>query len=197
MTDIDFEADSRSGQIDLAAPDDDQTKSLADLAAEAVLLEQRIANGNALLEQLSAKLRDLLEQKIPSKLQELGVQSLKLEDGSVLEAKEIVRASLPSDPDRQRQALEWLREHNHADLIKNVVQASFGKGEDELADRAMQALMQATNGQNVDRKMTVHPQTLAAFVREQLEKGKPIPLDTLGAYVTVVAKIKKAKKEKK
>lgn len=197
MTDIDFEADSRSGQLDLSAPTDDSAKSLAEMAAEAVLLEQRIERGNALLGDLQTQLRQLLEQRLPAKLQELGVKSLKLEDGSVVEANEIVRASIPSDPEKQQAALNWLRSNNHEDLIKNVVEAKFGKGEDELADRAMQALMTATNGQNVNRKMTVHPQTLAAFVREQLEKGKPIPLDVLGAYVTTVAKIKRAKKEKK
>lgn len=197
MTDqpINFEDDARSGHLDLT-PGDESTKSLADMVQEAVVLETRIENGNVLLGELGVKLKLLLEQRIPAKLAELGVKSLKLEDGSSVEVKDVIRASIPKDPDKEAAAFNWLRDNGHEDLIKNTLTASFGKGEHELAERAATALMAATNGQGVERKMTVHAQTLGAFVREQLEKGKPVPLDTLGAFISTVAKIKRVKEKK-
>jgi uncharacterized protein (DUF362 family) len=37
-------------------------------------------------------------------------------------------------------------------------------------------------GYEPNQKTVVHPQTLKAFVKEQLESGKELPLDLLGAY---------------
>jgi len=43
---------------------------------------------------------------------------------------------------------------------------------------------------NVKRKKSVHPQTLAAFVRESLAEGVDLPQDTFGVYVRKVTEIK-------
>ena len=40
-------------------------------------------------------------------------------------------------------------------------------------------------------KEQVHPQTLKAFVREQVESGKPFPLELFGAFLGQKATIKK------
>jgi hypothetical protein len=33
------------------------------------------------------------------------------------------------------------------------------------------------------RAESVHPQTLKSFVKEQIEKGSPVPVDTFGVFI--------------
>jgi hypothetical protein len=42
-------------------------------------------------------------------------------------------------------------------------------------------------------KTGVHPQTLAAFVKEQVESGADFPLDVFNVYIGQIAKIKRSK----
>ena len=79
------------------------------------------------------------------------------------------------------EALDWLRNNNHGDLIKNTVSIDYARGEDNAAEKMKQDLR--TQGQSFTDKTGVHPQTLKAFVREQTESGKNLPLDLLGAHI--------------
>ena len=88
-------------------------------------------------------------------------------------------ASIPKD--KIDEALDWLRNNNHGDLIKNTVSIDYARGEDNAAEKMKQDLR--TQGQSFTDKTGVHPQTLKAFVREQTESGKNLPLDLLGAHI--------------
>ena len=83
--------------------------------------------------------------------------------------------------DKIDEALDWLRNNNHGDLIKNTVSIDYARGEDNAAEKMKQDLR--TQGQSFTDKTGVHPQTLKAFVREQTESGKNLPLDLLGAHI--------------
>ena len=44
---------------------------------------------------------------------------------------------------------------------------------------------------NYENKKAVHPSTLKAFVKEQIERGKSLPLDILGVYVGQKSEIRR------
>jgi hypothetical protein len=46
-------------------------------------------------------------------------------------------------------------------------------------------------GYDPQHKIHVHPMTLKAFIREQMEKGTSINLDMFGAYVLNTAEIRR------
>jgi hypothetical protein len=100
--------------------------------------------------------------------------------------KRFYRGSIPKE--REVEAFRWLRDHGHGDLIKNVVSSTFGKGEDDMASQALFLLEES--GFSADQKQAVHPATLKAFVKEQVEKGENIPLDLLGVFIGTKAEIK-------
>ena len=85
-------------------------------------------------------------------------------------------------------AHQWLVDNGHAGIIKHEVTVKFGKDENKKADDAINKLKQL--GHDPAVKQGVHPQTLNAFVKEQLTKGKDIPSETFGIYVGSRAKIK-------
>ena len=109
-----------------------------------------------------------------------------MEDGVTIEVKPFVSASI-SKANRE-EAYQWLMDNGHGDIIKNLVSVDVGK-DSEQAKLALDVLRNAGLEPSNDKK--VHPQTLKAFVREQVEKGTPIPLELLGAYLGQKATIKR------
>jgi len=180
---IDFQEDAGQAQ---RAPDAKTLKSIDDLCQKSLKLEERIATGEALLKELK-KERDLLNTRdIPDAMTDVGLSELKLLSGHGVLVEDIIAAT-PKAANRPH-VHGWLREHGFGDLIKNVVTANFGAGEEQLAEAVM--LYMEENSFNSTRKESVHPQTLNAFVREQLAKGTQIPEETFGVFRGQKAKIK-------
>jgi len=50
-----------------------------------------------------------------------------------------------------------------------------------------------SNGLDPEQKEAVHPSTLKAFVKEQIEKGSEIPSETFGIFIGQKTVIKKGK----
>ena len=166
---------------------DNSLKEMAELCAEQASLEEEIRQ---LEEQLKAKAksaRKLSQEIIPAKMSELGLESLTLKDGSSVKVKQLVQASIPV---RYREdAFKWLRDHGHGDLIKNQVSATFGKGEDSSANEFIDKINSL--GYEPTQKVWVEPMTLKAFVREQINEGSELPMDTFGVFVGAETKISK------
>jgi hypothetical protein len=134
-------------------------------------------------------LMKMTDEDLPSVLEELGVKSFTLEDGSKVSVQPLYGASIPAP--RKEEAFAWLRENGYDDLIKNDVVCSFGRGEDEKAADFAQAARE--RGLSPEQKQTVHAQTLKAWVRERVESGDAFPMDIFGAFVGQRATIKKGK----
>jgi len=73
--------------------------------------------------------------------------------------------------------------------VKNAITTSFGREEDEKANRLANQL--ADMGYAVSKKVWVEPMTLKAFVKEQIERGEELPQDLLGVFVGERTKIKR------
>ena len=92
-------------------------------------------------------------------------------------------------PTARDQCFHWLEENGLGDIIKNTVSANFGRGEDESAKTLMNSLEK--EGYSLMQKKWVEPMTLKAVIKEQVEKGSDLPLDTFNVYVGRKIKVKK------
>lgn len=163
--------------------------SVAEIARAIRAAEDRIAHVEEQLKEYKKELLKLTDEDLPAMLQELGLSSFSLDDGSTVEVKPTYGASIKVD--NRPAAFEWLREHGYDDIIKNTVACSFGRGEDDRASAF--AAFAEKEGYFAEQKTEVHPQTLRAFVKERVEAGDEFPMELFGAYVGQRAVIKRSK----
>jgi|TARA_R100000479_G_scaffold25907_1_gene9832 hypothetical protein len=136
------------------------------------------------------KLKDvettLSEQTIPNLMQKAGIELIKLDNKVSVECKPFYSARIPAS--KSEEAFQWLREKGHGDLIKNQVSLEFGMKQDNEAKSLIEELK--AKGLPVKQKTSVHPSSLRAFVKEQIEEhGKDVPADLFGTYIANKTKI--------
>ena len=165
---------------------DNDIEGLSALAARAKELEAELADLQSEVDLRAGKLRKLLEESIPEAMRGMGVSSFKMSDGSSIEVKPFYNASIKET--HRNAAFQWLREEGFDDIIKKTVTVRFGRNETELSDTLLNLL--ETNDFMPEVAEKVEPQTLKAFVKEQLEKGVSVPTETFGVHVGAKAKIK-------
>lgn len=130
------------------------------------------------LKQLKAKRIQIAEVMLPEQMEEAGLQELTLTDGSRIVLQKFYNASVPKDS--WNEALEWLEQNNHQAIVKAGFSVAFPRGEANAANEAKQAL--AELGINVVVEDKIHPSTLRAFVREQIEAGAEFPNQLFGVF---------------
>lgn len=147
--------------------EDSSIEDLSALCNKLLKVEGTIGNVEERLQRLKDQQRELSEQLIPDKLSQLGVTNLKLNDGSQISAETFYRARISAD--KVFDAHAWLRDNGHGDIIKNILTLTFGQGEDAMATELVNQLI--SQGHIPQEKEAVHPSTLRAFVKEQIESG--------------------------
>jgi len=165
--------------IDSFDVDDSGLQQISDLANKQVKLERKIKEMEDELKAVKDEHKQVSQVDIPEALAEVGLSEFKLKDGTKITVSPFYSASIPKD--RVDEAMTWLRDNNHGDLIKNTISVDFGRGEDEAAAQLKEHLQE--EGASYTDKTGVHPQTLRAFVREQVESGQNLPLDLLGVFI--------------
>ena len=168
----------------------DGLKTVSSLAQEVSNWEGKVAELEEQLRTAKAKLLELTDRDLPDMMAEVGITNFTLADGSKLEVKQTYGARIPVA--HRDAAFAWLKEKGHDDIIKNLVSVPFGRGEDSLATDFINLAQK--NGYAPDQKKEVHPQTLKAFVKEQLEKGQEVPMDLFGVFTGQRASIKRGSK---
>ena len=171
-----------------------QPTDIARVTALAGLLVNTAARIAAIEAELAAAQADYLRverEDLPELMREVGLTKLTLTDGTEVTLTEEVTAAITED--RRPAAHAWLREHNFGGLIKTLLTVPFGRGEEDEARRMAERIAEEHEC-SLDEK--VHPMTLKAFVREQVEGGKPLPFDLFGVHPFSRAKIKMAKGKK-
>ena len=174
MNNIDFEKDQtevldKTENIKSLAS---QVKSLKELEDELKADEESLKNKKKEIERISGEV-------IPTMLSEMGLSSLKLADGSAVDVKPYYHANISIK--NQEAAYNWLRSNGLGDIIKNNITVSFGRNEDNKA--AEYANLARGQGFEPTQKLKVEPMTLKALVRERIEAGKEMPMDTFNVFV--------------
>lgn len=158
---------------------------MASLARALVEADEDVKKVEENLKNAKERARVLREETIPSAMQELGLEELKLATGQKLSVKQEVYASIPAE--KKGQAFTWLTDNGFGGLIKVGVSVDFGRGDLDEATEFYESL--CDSGMDPSFDTNVHPQTLKAFIKEQLTSGAPIPLDLFGARPVWTAKI--------
>jgi len=176
---MDLQAESTL-QIDTAV-----SKDIAISCNKLLETQRQIATIDEQLKTLKSTETTLSEQTIPNLMHNAGVSLIKLKDGSSVEIKPFYAARIPLP--KVEEAFNWLRENGHGDLIKNNVMLTFGRHQDNEAKSLVAELRD--KGHNVKQAEKVEPMTLKAFVKEQIQEGKNVPVDLFGVYVASKTKI--------
>ena len=122
--------------------------------------EKAVADLEQTLKEEKKALLKMTDEDLPTMLAEIGLASMKLDDGSEVTVKQTYGASILVD--NRPAAYDWLRDHGYDDIIKNTVACQFGRGEDDQAS-AFKAIAEK-QGYLAEQKTEIHPQTLRAFV---------------------------------
>lgn len=173
--------------MQLSSVDNNDLRQVSGLVRQQLLLEQRVEDLAADLKKAQLDLAHISGEALPAALAEHGLTELKMSDGSKVTISTVISANISKD--RAPEAHEWLRSNGHADLIKNTVSVAFGKGDDEKAATLIERLDEL--GFDADQKEAVHPSTLKAFCKEQIERGTDIPSELFGIYIGQKTTIKK------
>jgi len=170
-------------------PDEAALGQINALALEMERLDSQLQGIEVAMKANRERYRQIALREMPDLLQQAGLKSCKLLDGSTLEVAPKYYGNI-SEGNREA-AHEWLRANGFAGIIKNEYKVAFGMGEDEKAAELETKLREA--GYQFDTKEGVHSSTLKAFVREQFENGKAFPAELFGAYVETQAAVERPK----
>lgn len=170
------------------APTESGFDKLDALVREQVQAEEEVAEAEAALKQAQQRYRDVAERQLPELMDEMGLAEFTTRDGFKISIKEELRHSLSRD--RKAAALRWLEEHQHGDIIKRAVQVRFGQGEEDAVKRLMDALGELDMSDRAEMDRSVHASTLKALLKQLLDEGVEVPLETFGAFRQRTAKIK-------
>ena len=143
----------------------------------------------------SRKLASLVEFEIPQLMDELGVPFLGLEDGSRVDVKEDIRASISAD--RRMAAVEWLDAHGLSGMVKRIFEIKFTREQEKEVRKFEADLRKRKNPLTVDRIYKVEPMTLKAWATRTLEAGGEIDLALFGIHRQRRAKITMSGAKKK
>lgn len=156
------------------------------LARLLVDYDREISDAEEALKVVKENARRVREESLPTAMSEVGLVKIKLSNGEVVEIKSDVYASIPVE--KRAQAYVWLEDNGFGALIKTEVSVAFGREEREAAKKL--AVELEGRGLPASCDSSVHPQTLKAFLREQIEAARPnLPLDLFGARPVSVAKV--------
>ena len=179
---IDFEQDKQN-----SLKKTDNIQSLADQVEKLEDLNVRLEAQEQIIKDTKKEIDRLSGEVIPTMMSEMGLSELKLQDGSHLKVSTSYKASITEA--NKEMAFNWLRENGLGDIIKNEINVSFGRNEDNKA--AEYAELARSQGLQPTQKMKVEPMTLKALVRERIEAGKEMPTELFGVYVENKTTIKR------
>ena len=166
-------------QEDASSVPEDNMGKIGAVATDIAETENEIANLKEQLKKKEDYRTKLSEEVLPSLFSEVGLSELKLSDGRKIKVSEYYRAAIKVE--NREAAYAWMRNNGFGDLVKNQVTCSFGRNEDEKASSLISDLSE--KGLEPAQREWVESSTLRAFVREQYEAGREIPMDLLGAYI--------------
>jgi hypothetical protein len=166
-------------------PSDDALQEVGALANRQLELEALLKEKQNELAELEQQLVDVSEFRLPNALEKAGLSRVDLTDGSVVTVNEDVYAGITEE--HRGACYEWLEATQNDGIIKNNVKLAFGKGQDAEAAELTNLLTE--KGYSFTNVRGVHPQTLKAFIRKQMEDGLPIPLDLFSVHIKRIAKV--------
>lgn len=149
-------------------------------------LRLQIAESENALAELKRQYQALAVGKVPDIMAELGLSQVQTKHGvKIIVAREVQCKFIP---EVKEQGLDWLDRHNYGALIKHVVSLEFGKDSESAVQRVVSAINAAGFAPEVSKD--VHPMTLKAWGKRQVEGGEAIPAEFFNVTSFSIAKVK-------
>lgn len=152
-------------------------------------LEKEVERHEEEIKELKAQITNIEEETLPCAFQELGIEKIKMEDGSTVSISQEVYSGLTSDT--KPAAYQWLIDNNFGGLIKTEIKINYSRDQEEQARRQYKALLD--KGYDAGIKQDVHHQTLKSFLKERLQSGEKFPMELFSARPIFKAKIRQPK----
>jgi hypothetical protein len=158
---------------DAAAPvkvSDVQLGTISVLITEKLKLEEELEDLNRKVKSLTERVREISSVRIPEIFDGLGFSEIRLDDGRRVTIKTDYACSITEN--NKVAAFSELRQRGLDSVIKNEVKVPLGKDSVVLLKKLTGFCEKLKL--KVEQKESVHPQTLKALVREQVEAGSPL-----------------------
>lgn len=172
---------SDTSQVEAAPAAEEGELSLITTLAERLLAEQTlVAELETKLKAAKEVAKITQEVDLPQAMLDVGMRAFTLKNGFGIDVVTSHHAgiSVANKP----AAFAYLKETAHDDIIKRDVTITFRRGEEAYAVKALELLRQTFPENKAVENVSVHSQTLGAFVREQLREGTALPTDIFGIY---------------
>mgnify|MGYP003636561054 CR=1 FL=1 len=157
-------------------------------AEDLITVEDEI---EALQEELTKKndrLRQIREFELPELMDAAEQTEIGTKAGHRVIMDETLRASLSK---HKTEALNWLENNEHGDLIKRQFVISFDRDDEAWAKKFAADLKKRKKPLSTKVERTVHANTLTAFVKAALKEGVDIPQETFGVFRQRFAKVQR------
>lgn len=165
---------------------DGQMGELGDCVTKLLNAQESVRIAAEKLKQLTQIERNISEIEIPGLMENLGFESITLNNGMKVSVKESPQIGIPAA--KRPVAYKWLDDNGHGDLIKIALTAQFARGERQQADDAFNLLVD--NGVNPNQTESVHAGTLKAWAREELAQGTNLPEDLFNVHIVKQTTVK-------
>ncbi len=169
-----------------------ELSELSALAKYLLHLEKEVEAAEQHVTQLKRDYLRFSREHIPDIMADIGLTEFRLDSGEAIVVLKKYYANISED--RKADALKWLRENGQEAIIKTGIKGDFGAGMEDKVDMAL--LEQFLKDKEIEYEKTegVHPQTLKAFVKTQMESDKKdFPAALFGVFATDETTVKAVK----
>lgn len=169
----DFDATEDPGTLPLPGiitPGEDLLSTITTLATKLTTLVDKKNDLEKHLEETNAAIEELSVRKLPTILLGVGLNELRTRNGRIIKVTTDYFAKIPAA--KKQEAAEWLRSHNMGSILKEEITVA-------PTEKAKLKLLGIEH--TIDT--SVHPSTLKALVREQIEAKNDFPRELFGVHV--------------
>lgn len=158
------------------------------LAQRQISMEDELRGIMVTADDLNKRLFRLKTIDLPTAMKTAGTKGLVLTDGTKVDVKDMVVGNIKAE--NEVKAFAWFRKNGFGSLIKNMIKAAFGMGDDKKAAMLKKFLL--TKKIPFEENEGVNRNTLCAFVRERLQAGKELPpeIDVTSVPTAVITRVK-------
>jgi len=158
--------------------DENKLSELTSLCRAMQMAEKNLEEAEEVVKLAKETLFNYQNIRIPDLFDEMGLSQIKLTDGSKVEVRRSFAASISEK--NKLSCFNWLIANGHSDIIKHDLTIKLKKGEDEEYEKIKSSLEEV--GATYTDKEHIHPATLKAFVKEQIENNVDIPQEAFGVF---------------
>lgn len=177
-----------------SAPAPDKLAVIIDTAHRLQAKQREMVRVGEILGKLATEAEDLEFNILPGLMDEASLKDFTLDDGTTIERTEEVYASISKD--NAPTACAWLDKHGYGDIVKSgfIVVVPKGPNASKIATSIRILLTKAKLV--FEHSVTVHPQTLKAFVKESIKQSRKLPV-TISVHQKPRALLKEPKAVKR